>query len=92
MLVAVDTLPEGQLVKCANGRIIIKAGEQTGHHHVITARYVKMIETADARYISSQRAFKVYHEEHAVMSFPAGIYEIPEQVEYTPTAIRRMLD
>lgn len=92
LLVALDFVPEGKEVKRTGGRLIIKAGEQTGHHHAIIAPYVKMIETTDARYIISNRVFEVYHEEHSVVSFPAGVYEIPEQVEYEPQMIRRVVD
>jgi len=92
-LVKVDTLPEGgETVVRINGRLVIKEGEKTGHSHTITAPYVKMIETADARYIVSKRAFKVFHQEHEVAFMPPGIYEVPEQVEYVAQEIRRVLD
>lgn len=93
LLIAVDRLPEGGVeVPRVNGRIIVKAGEQTGHHHAITAPKVKMIEVRGTRYIAAEQPFDMVHEEHTVAHFEARIYMVPEQVEYTPEAIRRVLD
>lgn len=97
LLVAVDVSPDeilanGNEIQRVNGRLIIKAGEQTGHHHAIVSPDVKMIEMADIRYIIAIRAFDVFHEEHSIAHFEPQVYEIPEQVEYTPAEIRRVID
>ena len=47
------------------------------------AIYVRIMDTAPA---------KVTHEEHATLSPPPGIWKITRQREYSPEAIRRVLD
>lgn len=79
------------------GRIVLAYGEVTGHAHAIAldeAVEYTMAETGNAvrRFLSVVKEAVVKHEEHAAIQLPAGVYEIVQQREYTPEAIRNVAD
>lgn len=93
VFIPVESVPEGKTVKREGGRIIVGRGEQTGHHHAVAERKVKMIEAPDTRrYLSSMNEFAVTHEEHDAVILPAGIYEIRQQRQFVRGQIRRAAD
>lgn len=83
-------------------KIVLAWGEVTGHHHriendgdVAEAQEFTMKDAAGA----VRRFLKVFdlgatvkHEEHAAIALPPGLYEITQQREYTPEAIRNVAD
>lgn len=44
------------------------------------------------RYLEVSAPVTLRHEEHTAHTIPPGIYQLPQQVEYTPTAIWRVAD
>lgn len=78
------------------GRLILAAGEVTGHHHAISDEHVDLHETAEeagVNYLEVQQAMAALsHEEHATINIPEGTYKVTIQNEYTPQAIRKTQD
>ena len=89
-------LPPGVLKRVPReaGRIILAAGEVTGHHHAIDSRYATLWEAGDgARYLEVKRTCRLYHEEHADIGIPPGVYHIGIQREYVaPDVVRKVED
>lgn len=44
------------------------------------------------RYLEVTAPVTLRHEEHTAHAIPPGIYQLPQQVEYTPATIRRVVD
>jgi hypothetical protein len=79
------------------GRIVLAYGEVTGHAHAIAldeATEYSMAEAGAAvrRFLEVASSATVKHEEHAAIPLPPGVYEIVQQREYTPEAIRNVAD
>ena len=93
LLVSVDAVPEGgEAIKRANQPIVLAYGETTGHSHMVADRHVKVVDAAGDRYLVAARPFTVRHEEHAPVQVPAGTFKVVLQREYSPKAIRRVID
>lgn len=96
LLHRVDTLPEGATKVLAQTRIVLAYGEVTGHAHVIDAEQAEEYQTPSKhgvqRHLRVKHLAQVNHEEHASVPLPAGIYEIVQQCEYTPTEIKHVID
>jgi hypothetical protein len=80
------------------GRIVLAYGEVTGHAHALAVEDAQEFSFADAGGIV-RRFLKVFdkgatvrHEEHADIPLPPGFYEITQQREYHPEAIRNVAD
>lgn len=78
-------------------RIVLAYGEVTGHAHAIAPDEAVEYTIADAagavrRFLAVASAATVKHEEHAAIPLPAGVYEIVQQREYSPEAIRNVAD
>lgn len=78
-------------------RIVLAYGEVTGHAHAIAEGQAREFSLADAagvvrRFLSVVSKAEVKHEEHATIPLPPGAYEIVQQREYTPEAIRNVAD
>ena len=69
------------------GRIILAAGEVTGHHHAIASEGAALLAApnTDDRFLRIMDASGVTltHEEHAPIVLPAGNYVVRIQREYT---------
>lgn len=97
MIRRVKSLPKGAQDVTPKGRIVLAHGEVTGHAHVIAEGQAREFSWADAgkatrRFLSVASTAHVAHEEHATIPLPAGVYEIVQQREYTPEAIRNVAD
>lgn len=91
LLAAVSALPTD--AKPALG-LILAHGELTGHAHRIRETGVAQLFTQGAftyLQVTGAKATLV-HEEHRSIELPTGIYRVWQQREYTPTAIRTVLD
>lgn len=44
------------------------------------------------RYLEVAEPVSLTHEEHTAHTIPAGLYHVPQQVEYTPAELRRVAD
>ncbi len=73
---------------------VLVRGEVTGHSHRIEARSsAEVWEYAGQLFIKVvAESARVIHEEHKPITLPRGIYRVWQQREYTPTAIRRVVD
>lgn len=75
------------------GRVILAYGEVTGHAHALSLMMASMFQTeAGARYIETKNGAELTHEEHATITPEPGVYEVVQQREYTPQAIRNVAD
>lgn len=93
----IKSLPKAAKDITPKDRIVLAYGEVTGHAHAIApgeAREFSMADAANAtrRFLSVVKEATVRHEEHASIPLPPGIYEIVQQREYTPEAIRNVAD
>lgn len=78
-------------------RIVLAYGEATGHAHTVAAAAAEEFMLAEAagvvrRFLKVVGDATVTHEEHAAIPLPHGIYEIVQQREYSPEALRRVVD
>jgi len=91
LLAAVHTLPTAAVP--APG-LILAHGELTGHAHRIREAGAAQLFTQGAfTYLQVTAATAtLVHEEHRPIELPTGIYRVWQQREYTPTAIRTVLD
>ena len=78
----------------ARHRIILAAGEVTGHHHAITAdpTVCQAYEKDGRIYLHVETVVTVQHEEHGPITLPAGDYVTYIQREYDPLGSRRVKD
>lgn len=76
-------------------RVILAAGEVTGHHHAVIDRDVELLSVADEadRWLRvGADGATVVHEEHGPIALEPGIYRVRIQREYSPEAIRNVAD
>jgi hypothetical protein len=89
LFVLQETRPEGDLI--ARQSNVIVTGETTGHAHRLTAGAV--LEASDGTlYLDLPYAAKVVHEEHNPITLDPGLWLVVRQREYSPEAIRTILD
>lgn len=74
--------------------LILAHGELTGHAHRIRETGVAQLFTKGTfTYLRITAATAtLVHEEHRPIELPTGVYRVWRQREYTPTAIRTVLD
>jgi hypothetical protein len=78
---------------------IVAYGEATGHKHAVALRPgVEVFECGDDLFVSVSDAgigihgTVVTHDEHLPINLPAGNYQVTIQREYSPEAIRNVID
>lgn len=74
--------------------LILAYGEVTGHTHRIAERdAAQLFSMADLLFLQvvAEQATLI-HEEHHPIVLPQGVYRVWQQREYTPKAIRRVVD
>ena len=96
----VPTLPKGKRRKRASG--IVAHGEVTGHAHALAVEdreAAEVLEIGDGLYVRVSAAgirieggATFVHEEHGPVTLPVGNYQVIIQREYSPEAIRNVLD
>jgi hypothetical protein len=97
-LLRVNAIPRDAVQEPINGKKLILAfGESTGHHHrfefLDTSHNVKLFKAgAGVRYLEVSAPIDLLHEEHDLAPIAPGRYLLPQQVEYTPAALRRVAD
>jgi len=91
LFVRVDSLPE-DLKKSKD--LIVAHGEVTGHAHRVTKEAgVKLLETlGGSKFVEAEAGWEVTHDEHGPIEFEAGNWEARRQREYSPEAIRKVID
>lgn len=84
-----DTRPNIDLT--ARQSNVIVAGEATGHAHRLTGGTI--LEAPDGTlYLDLPSATQVVHEEHDPLTLDPGLWVVMRQREYSPEAIRTVLD
>ena len=86
--------PTGDFKKTRS--IILAEGEATGHAHVLTcapeAPEIEFLEKDGTLYLRIAEPAPLVHEEHARITVEPGIYRVQKGREYTPEAIRNVMD
>jgi len=94
LLQSVSDFPAGKSQKSRS--IVLAEGEATGHSHVLTcepeAPEVEFIEKDGTLYLRVAEPTPLIHEEHARIVVEPGIYKVKKGREYTPEAIRNVMD
>lgn len=79
-----------------NKRVILAYGEVTGHAHAIDFNDAVLFEvpgsTPPRRMLKVVKDTVLKHEEHGPIQLPIGWFEVKLQREYTPEAVRNVLD
>jgi len=90
LVVAVTKKPKqlGDIIpRDSQGRVILAAGEVTGHHHAIADRECELraLPDTDDRFLRIMAASgcELVHEEHDTIVLPQGDYIVRIQREYT---------
>lgn len=91
LFIRVDKLP-ADLNKSKD--LIVAHGEVTGHAHRVTkAAGVDLLESAvGSKFVEAETGWEVTHDEHGPIEFEAGNWEARRQREYSPEAIRKVID
>lgn len=97
ILVPVDSIPaDAENVTPAEGRVVLALGEATGHAHAFYDGGVRLYQGKAAnapRYLHVVKTTALLrHEEHTTAKVPPGKYLLPQQSEYTPSELRRVVD
>jgi hypothetical protein len=75
------------------GSVVLAHGEVTGHMHQMRGPQVTLYRDTGFEYLTvKDRPEPLVHEEHATIVIPAGDYELGQQVEYEPAALRNVAD
>ncbi len=87
---SVPTMPE---IHSRPG-VTLARGEVTGHSHRFSdAGAVQLYTAGSDTYVEVLAdTAELIHEEHATITLPRGFYKVWMQREYSPEAIRRVLD
>lgn len=100
LITKIDTLPGGlREVEAENGVHVI-AHSETGHHHVMEAKHVRVFQPEKADiyqlFLGVSRTTVIEHKRsfdtHKPISVSSGNYVVRRQREHTPEGFRRVAD
>ena len=88
------TAPQGAKALARDkGRVVLAYGEVTGHAHAILDRDTALFDNGKGvRILAVESEAELVHEEHGTIALPRGLYEVTQQREYSPEAIRNVAD
>ena len=89
LFVKIEALPAEVALTERKGQIVVE-GEVTGHAHRLAAG--RILEAQGMFFLEVLKATQVVHEEHHAIDLAPGIYQVIRQREYSPEAIRTVLD
>jgi hypothetical protein len=92
LFVPVKALPDGAKLEKTK---IVAYGEATGHNHALVAdtKSVADVYSLEGQLFALVSGdVSVVHQEHAALPVEEGVYEIRIQREYTPEAVRQVMD
>lgn len=94
LLVKRDGRPRGAAkAPREGGAVVLAHGEVTGHMHQLRGPQVTMYRDSGHNYLTVKDfAEPLVHEEHSTIVIPPGDYELGQQVEYEPEALRNVAD
>lgn len=76
-----------------DGAVVLAHGEVTGHKHQLRGPQVNYFRDSGHEYLTVIGAPEpLVHEEHSAIPMAPGDYELAQQVEYTPAALRNVAD
>ena len=91
-ILRVAKLPQTAKKQEVKERIVLAYGEVTGHAHAIATDAATLFVDGARRFLEVCYKAELMHEEHGKITLPAGIYEIIQQREYFPEALRNVAD
>lgn len=88
----ISAIPKGEQKPRENG--ILAYGEVTGHKHAIAdLEAAKLFEVGEGMFlIVGESGVAIRHQEHDEIVLPGGNFEVTIQREYSPEAIRNVVD
>ncbi|MBC8084121.1 MAG: hypothetical protein H7Z21_13005 [Hymenobacter sp.] len=91
LIAPVAALPAGAVSRPG---LVLAHGEHTGHSHRIREAGAASLYAygKDLYLLVSAPTATLIHEEHRPIALPVGVYRVWQQREYTPTAIRPVVD
>lgn len=90
LIASCPAIPEGARLR---GGSVLFYGEATGHaHRLEDPTKVEIWVDRGELFLHVLEATRILHEEHQPIPLPTGTYRIWQQREYTPQAIRRVVD
>lgn len=91
LIALVHTLPNAAVPRPGT---VLARGELTGHSHRFAQAEGVQLYQAGADLYAEVRSgdARLIHDEHHAIALPAGLYRVWMQREYSPQAIRRVLD
>ena len=96
LLVATADAAEGEpLPRDPVRGVVLAVGESTNHFHRFTDEHVELRDprTRATRHLTVVKTeARLLHEEHAPITITPGHYDLPQQMEYRPTELRRVAD
>jgi hypothetical protein len=93
LLIEVKSIPKDAVEQPIKGEVVLAYGEVTGHKHRFEdAMDVRMFGSGGSRYLDVAGVKLLIHEEHSTVTVPPGKYLVPQQVEFTPAALRNVAD
>ncbi|UOQ53831.1 hypothetical protein [Hymenobacter cellulosivorans] len=91
LIAPVAALPAGSVPRTG---LVLAHGEHTGHSHRIREFGAASLYVygKDLYLLVSAPKATLVHEEHRPIELPVGVYRVWQQREYTPSAIRTVVD
>jgi hypothetical protein len=91
LIASIAALPIGSVRQAG---LVLAHGEHTGHTHRIreTGAASLYVYGNDLYLVVSAPTATLVHEEHRPIELPVGVYRVWQQREYTPLAIRTVVD
>jgi hypothetical protein len=88
----VDAIPRASAAKRENG--VIAYGEVTGHSHAVAdLQAAEVLDCGENLFVHvGENGVSIQHQEHGAIDLPAGDYQVNIQREYSPDAIRNVVD
>ena len=92
--VLIDTIPELPNDAVRRPGTVLVEGKMTGHaHRISNPETAELWEASGNLYLKDIAASaEIAHDEHKSITLSKGIYRVWQQREYTPQAIRRVMD
>lgn len=88
-----SAMPAGaKKIEPVNGRNVLAEGEATGHAHTMTAECTTLFGVDESMVVVVDKPTTLDHQEHGTIEIMPGTYWVTRQREYSPEAIRRVLD
>lgn len=83
---------KGERVQPVGGRLVLAEGETTGHTHSMDAATCELFRLPEGMVLVVREETPLVHQEHAPINVAPGTYWVVGQREYSPEAIRRVMD